>query len=105
MSKENKQSSSKITITETALISLIIKAISEVELVKAPSRLSASRQIKLGFKPGEKKAEVFLRLAFSPAKPLIETARAVQEKVRDVLVTTAGFKVEKIEIEITHLFE
>lgn len=104
MNKTDKQSSSKITITDTALISLIIKAISEIELVKVPSRLSSSRQIKLDFEPEEKKAKVFLRLAFSPAKPLLETAKAVQEKVRDVLETTAGFKVEKVEIEITHLF-
>lgn len=105
MSKEGKKLSSKITITENAIVSLVIKAISEVELVKAPSRLSASRQIKLSFEPDDKKVEVLLRLAFSPAKPILETAKLVQEKVRDVLETTAGLKVEKINIEVTHLSE
>ncbi len=105
MVRDTEQSLGKITITEKALISLIMKAISEVEAVKVPSRLNASRHIRLDFKPREKKAEVFLRLSFSPIKPLVETGRMVQDRVRDVLETTAGLKVERVDVEVTHLSE
>ncbi len=103
MSKEKMDSQGKITITEEALVSLILKAISEVEMVKAPSRLSASRQIKVDFEPEKNQVDVFLKLAFSSARPLQETARKIQEKVRDALETAAGLKVKKIELEVTHL--
>lgn len=105
MSKEKSCSSSKITITEDALVSLILKAISEVELVKVPSRLRASRQVEVNIGPSEKKVEVFLRLALSSARPLLETGKKIQGKVRDVLETATGLEVEKVELEVTHLLD